>query len=808
MGNRNEAETRAELIDPALEAAGWRSGRDGVMVRRELVFTDGRLVGGGRRGRRCMADYVLEYRGRCLAVIEAKPEGMQASEGLEQAKKYAAMLDAPFAFASNGRGIRQVDMRDGSECDLGRYPAPKRLWDMVHGGGDRRKARWRRRFDAVPHNDRGGRWQLRYYQRNAIERTLGRIAGGDDRILLTMATGTGKTAIAFQIAWKLFQSRWNLAEWRAHKSGGSRRHPRILFLADRNILAHQAYNEFGGFDDRALVRIDPAAIKRRGRMPQNGSVFFAIFQTFMAGGDGGHNFHGYPADFFDLVIVDECHRGGARDESSWRGILEHFAPAVQLGLTATPRREENRDTYGYFGEPAYVYSLRDGIDDGFLTPFKVLQIDSNIDKYILETDDEVEAGLVDAGREYAADDINRIIEIKQREEYRVQLLLERIDHGQKTIVFCQNQRHALAIRDLINGRVESGHPDYCVRVTADEGEVGEQHLRHFQDNERAVPTILTTSRKLSTGVDARNIRNIAIMRPVRQMVEFKQIIGRGTRIYDDKDFFTIIDFDDAYKHFQDPDWDGEPLCPVCGRMGCTSCTAAPLSVCERCNNRPCTCPPPVCPACRQHPCICPPAEPRKPPEMARVTLSDKRVREFRHSTTTSYCIDGRPVSARQFIEHLYGWLPQLFDSEEQLRGLWSRPDTRRNLLDKLAEKGAGAEQLRELSVIINAEQSDLYDVLAYIAWATPTMTRTERAAASRPRIFSRYQNVEAEFIAFVLDHYIKDGVTQLDTDNLTGLLKIKFHDSLSDAAKALGTPKAIRHLFQTFQQHLYHPAPA
>ena len=375
------------------------------------------------------------------------------------------------------------------------------------------------------------------------------------RILLTLATGTGKTFIAFQIAWKLFHSRWNL-------SREPSRRPRILFLADRNILADQAYNAFSAFPEDALVRIEPEDIRKKGKVPKNGSLFFTIFQTFMSGppkdGKPSPYFGEYPPDFFDFIVIDECHRGGANDESNWRGILDYFAPAVQLGLTATPKRKDNVDTYAYFGEPVYIYSLKDGINDGFLTPFKVKQISTTLDEYVYTPDDKLIEGEIETGKRYTEADFNKIIEIKEREAHRVKMFMEQINQNEKTLVFCATQDHALAVRDLINQMKTSNDPNYCQRVTANDGALGEQHLRDFQDNEKTIPTILTTSQKLSTGVDARNIRNIVLMRPINSMIEFKQIIGRGTRLYDGKDYFTIYDFVKAHQHFSDPEWDGEP----------------------------------------------------------------------------------------------------------------------------------------------------------------------------------------------------------------------------------------------------------
>ena len=466
-----------------------------------------------------------------------------------QAKRYAAKLAVRFTYATNGQAIYGIDMSTGAEGDVAGYPSPEELWKLTFAEANT----WQDRFAAVPFESKGGSWQIRYYQEIAVARVLGRVSANADRILLTLATGTGKTSIAFQIAWKLFKARWSLAR------DGSRQ-PRILFLADRNNLAGQAFNDFNSFaafDERALVRIKPEEITKAGKVPKNGAVFFTIFQTFMSGPGGAPYFGEYPADFFDFIVIDECHRGGANDEGSWRAILDYFAPAVQLGLTATPKRTINADTYAYFGEPVFVYSLKEGINDGFLTPFKVKQIATTLDEYVYTPDDQVVQGDIQAGKRYEEKDFNKIIEIKEREAYRVKLLMGMIDQSEKTIVFCATQAHALAVRDLINqARTLDSHgrdPLYCVRVSADDGALGDQYLREFQDNEKTIPTILTTSQKLSTGVDARNMRNIVLTRPVASMIEFKQIIGRGTRLYDGKDHFTIYDFVKAHHHFSDPE---------------------------------------------------------------------------------------------------------------------------------------------------------------------------------------------------------------------------------------------------------------
>jgi type I restriction enzyme R subunit len=769
----NEAETRAEHIDPALKSAGWGV-VEGSRILREYPITLGRIENYGRRGKALTADYILVYRNTKLAVIEAKAWDQLLTEGVAQAKNYAAKLAIRYAYATNGQHIYAVDMQQGREGETPRYPTPEELWTQTFAEANT----WRDRFAAVPFETKGGYFQSRYYQDIAVQRVLDAIAAGRGRILLTLATGTGKTFIAFQIAWKLFHTRWNL-------SREPSRRPRILFLADRNILANQAYNAFSAFPEDALVRIEPEDIRKKGRVPKNGSLFFTIFQTFLSGppkeGQPSPYFGEYPPDFFDFIVIDECHRGGANDESTWRGILTYFAPAVQLGLTATPKRRDNIDTYAYFGEPVYIYSLKDGINDGFLTPFKVKQIATTLDEYIYTPDDQIVEGEIETGRRYVESDFNKIIEIKEREAYRVKIFLDQIDQNEKTLVFCATQDHALAVRDLINQFKTSKEPNYCQRVTANDGSLGEQHLRDFQDNERTVPTILTTSQKLSTGVDARNIRNIVLMRPINSIIEFKQIIGRDTRLYDGKDYFTIYDFVRAYHHFSDPEWDGEPIEP--------EPEPSPIPV-------PALAQPPGPPGL--------PPEPGPPPQRIKVKLADGKARTIQHMMMTSFWHpDGTPMSAQQFLEMLFGKLPEFFKDEDELRALWSAPDTRAKLLEGLAEKGFGPDQMAEMQRIISAEKSDLFDVLAHIAYALPPLTREERAAQARPAIGARFSAKQQAFLEFVLSHYVSQGVHELDREKLTPLLKLKYRNAIADAVADLGRPEEIGHLFAGFQKYLY-----
>jgi type I restriction enzyme, R subunit len=804
----NEAETRAELIDPKLKECGWGV-VEGSKILREYNITVGKIQTGGVRAKKLTADYVLVYKGIKLAVIEAKSDDLEVGEGVAQAKQYAEKLELETTYSSNGKEIYSICMKTGVEGLVTEYLTPEQLWNKTYPVGEQTEAvvlykpinEWRLKFADVPYEDKSGTWQLRYYQEIAVRNTIEAISNNKQRILLTLATGTGKTAIAFQIAWKLFQTRWNL------QRDGSRR-PRILFLADRNILADQAFNSFSAFPEDALVRINPKEIKKGGRVPTNGSVFFTIFQTFMSGKDKEGKpvpyFGEYPADYFDFIIIDECHRGGANDEGNWRGILEYFSSAVQLGLTATPKRVDNVDTYKYFGEPVYTYSLKEGINDGFLTPFKVKRIKTTLDDYIYTNDDAVIEGEIDENRVYTESDFNKKIEIKAREAYRVQIYLNDANQKDKAIMFCAIQEHAALIRDLVNQYKDSTDPNYCVRVTANDGEIGEQFLRDFQDNEKTIPTILTTSQKLSTGVDARNIRNIVLLRPVNSMIEFKQIIGRGTRLFDGKDFFTIYDFVDAYHHFADPEWDGDALpCDICGQIVCECETQPPTPppTCNICNQMPCVCeklPPKPCEICGELYCDC------KKRKKVKVKLKDGKEREIQSMISTSFwSADGKPITSDEFLSNLFGELPNLFKSEDELRALWSNPITRKELLEKLEIAGFGKEELKTLQKLIDAEKSDLFDVLEYVFnGENKPITREDRVAAAHATIFALLDSKQKDFIEFVLSKYVETGFEELDQEKLPILLTNKYQ-SLEDAKDVLGNVGDISRLFIEFQKYLY-----
>ena len=780
----NEATTRRELIDPKLAECGWGPNiTTGSVVIAEHEFTDGRMIGGGQRGKRKKADYLLRYRNQNLAIVEAKSEDKHVTEGLEQVKDYARCLSIRYVYSTNGHGIYMFDMQAGTGQEVDGFYHPDDLYALTYGELTQpEQAVLTEPFQRT-------KFAPRYYQENAINAAVKAISAGDDRVLLTLATGTGKTFISFQIVWKLYQARWN-------KRGIDRR-PRVLFIADRNVLVEQAMGDFNPLEQE-IVRVNGEAIRKKGKIPTNGNVFFSIYQAIAGGPRENPYFRDYPSDFFDLVIIDECHRGGASNESSWREVLDHFSGATHLGLTATPKRDDNVDTYEYFGEPRYTYSLKDGIEDGFLTPFKVKRIQTTMDRYTFTPYDQLESGEVDEAREYTLSDFNRAIYLPEREERMAQIMLEQINPGQKTIVFCNDERHALMIRDAVNKYKTNDHPNYCVRITASEGSVGDEFLKDFRDNEKTIPTIVTTSRKLSTGVDARNVRFVVLMRGVGSMIEFKQIVGRGTRVYDDKDYFTIVDFYGNDAKFQDPEWDGDP---VAVEKPTVNVDPEPTVVDD-----------PVYPAPDDGTSRVNEPEPEWNGDSATtcgpdkqktvVRLADGKARSIQFTSETLFYMDGRAVSPQEFLEKLFGELPDLFKDEDELREKWSNPQTRQALLLGLAERGFDEDKLQALKELTDAEDSDVYDVLRFVAYARDTMSRLERAGLVREFYLDQLDDNERNFVEFVLKTYETAGENELSMENLSSLVRLKYH-STKDAEKQLGSAREIVRDYLELQRELY-----
>jgi len=770
--NISESDTRAKYIDPKLKESGWEE-----YIIREYYFTDGRKLLGGKRGKRLFVDYLLRYKNTNLAIIEAKKLDKHPTLGLQQAILYAEKLKVKFVFATNGEKIYQFNMDKGTGDYIDSFPIPEELLKNSISNFTLLKEV----LINVPFYLTGDK-QPRYYQEIAVNKTTEAIADNQKRILLTLATGTGKTFIAFQVVHKLFKVKWNL--------DNSDRRPKILFLADRNILADQAINTFNDPYEKDLIKIDGSEIKaRNGVVPTNAFIFFAIYQAISEKENIGGYYKQYPPDFFDLIIIDECHRGSANEEGSWREILEYFKNSVHLGLTATPKRSDNVDTYDYFGKPIYEYSLKDGINDGYLSPYKVKKIRTNIDSYIYTEADKVKEGTIDYKKVYKKKEFNKTIIIPKQIEFVAQSILNNINTMDKSIVFCVDQEHALNMRDAINKFKKIADPNYCVRVTSDEGKDGRDLLERFQDNDKDVPVILTSSQMLTTGVDARNVRNIVLVREIQSIVEFKQIVGRGTRLFDGKDFFTILDFsEEATDLFYDPEWDGLPDDETEGGTSKGGNTSYGIKIGGGNTSEPPR-----------------PPRPPKPPKIV-VELSNGRKLRVLDIETRYIDESGKPLTTKQFLEKFIGFIPDLYESERQLRKIWSKPETREDLLIRLADSGIDEEQLDCLKKIFEAENCDIFDILMHISYENDLITRSQRAvhAKENQTFFSVYENLKAQdFLRFVLERYEVDGIKELKRERLGALVELRNLGTTKEAANVFGGFQNLIDAFYKLQEHLY-----
>ena len=775
----SESDTRSKLIDPKIKASDWLESN----IVREYYFTDGRKLIGGKRGKRYFVDYLLTYKNTNLAIIEAKAESKDPLDGLQQSINYAQRLGIDYVYTSNGHKIYEHSLKDGNGRFIEDYPTPDGLFERKYGLSTPRAK------DIITHPFHiEGTMKPRFYQQIAVQKTIEAIADNKDRVLLTLATGTGKTYIAFQIAYRLFQSKWN--------RDGSNRRPKILFLADRNVLKDQSLNTFNPLE-KDCVEINGKIIKKRGgKVPTAGNIFFAIYQAIAENknrvadttdeeneDDVTAYYKQYPSNFFDLIIIDECHRGSANDASSWRDILNHFGSAVHLGLTATPKRDDNGDTYKYFGDPIYEYSLKDGINDGFLTPYKVKRIQTNIDEYKFDPNDiitgKLEKEIVELER------FEREVVIPKRTELIAKTILENINPMDKTIVFCVNQKHAMDMKIAIDKFKTIKDNNYCVRVTSDEGDIGRAFLESFQNNDRDIPTILTSSKMLTTGVDAKNVRNVVLAAPIKSMTEFKQIIGCGTRVFDGKDFFTIIDFVGATNLFYDDRWDG-----VAEEVTKTSTTDTKDE---------------------EHPSNAEypngddnPTDTERPKEKVSIDIKGKKLKVI-NIETTYVGVDGVPLKTDKYLELLIGILGEFYNDEEGLRAIWSSPKNRKEMLRKLSNMQIDASQLNDLKVIFEAENSDIYDVLAHISFNMDIKTRSERVLAVENSDFVEKYHAEKakEFIEFILERYKKDGVQELDEDKLGKLVDLSGLGSVREVAQNFGGIPQMRDEYFELQREIY-----
>jgi type I restriction enzyme R subunit len=783
-----EADTCRKFVVPRLQAAGWDS--DPHSINEQRTFTDGRVLfaaGKARRGKQKRADYILRLRPDFpIAVVEAKGRYRHAAEGLQQAKDYAEVLGLKFAFATNGDGIFEFDYTTGSERQIDSFPRPEELWRRLRLSEGLTDAQIADKILTPNYPDRTK--PLRYYQEIAVNRAVQSVLTGRDRILLTLCTGAGKTAVAFQIAWKLWSSRWNKKE--------TGRQPKILFLADRNVLVDDPMaRDFRPFGDARHKIVGGEAVKSR-------DMYFAIYQSIARDEVRPGLYREYARDFFDVIIVDECHRGSSRDDSNWREILEWFAPATQIGMTATPRREENVDTYDYFGAAIYEYSLAQGIADGFLAPYRVHRIITDYDaagwRPTVGELDRYGREVPDA--DYGTRDFERVVALRARTQAIAKHLagfMSETDRFAKTIIFCVDQEHALEMRHALaqqNADLLRDYPDYVARVTADEGDIGSAHRAKFQDVETRSPVILTTSQLLTTGVDAPTCKNIVLARVVGSMPEFKQIIGRGTRLRPDygKLAFNIIDYTGtATEMFADPSFDGDPVGQreeVIDENG--------VVVEEREEEIG-------------------PQEPVDdagitvlPPEQEGNAASRKfyvdggEVAIIRH-IVYELDADGRQLSARQLTDFTGDKVRTLYPNASELRSDWLDPARRAEIVERLGERGIDLDSLAEA---VGRPEADPFDLLCHLAYNAPLRTRRERADRLRREdadFLSHFAPEARAVLDALLEKYADHGSAQFTLPDILEVPPFTGWGNVIEIAARFGGAGELRGAVAELQRRLY-----
>ena len=785
-----EADTCRKYVLPTLYEAGWSD----EQISEQKTFTDGRIVVVGNKVQRKKpkrADYLLKIsKNFPIAVIEAKAAYKKPGDGLQQAKEYADILDLKFAYSTNGHGIIEHDYITGLERGLDRYPTPEELWSRI-------KESEGINLDIEdkllqPYFNLPGK-QPRYYQEIAINRAVKTVLQGKKRILLTLATGTGKTYIAFQIIWKLWNGRWNRA--------GDHRKPKVLYLADRTILIDDP-------KDKTFSVFGDARWKIKGNVVKSREIYFSTYQAIAGDERRSGLYREYPSDFFDLIIVDECHRGSARGDSNWREILEYFYPAIQIGMTATPLREDNRDTYRYFGNPVYTYSLRQGIGDGFLAPYRVHRVVTSIDA----TGWRPYKGQVDKyGREipdgeYSTGDFERIISLKSRTKAVAKHLTDYLkcaDSFAKTIVFCVDQEHAEQVRMLLNNLnadIVKEYPDYVVRVVSEEGKVGRGHLEKFMDVETKVPVIVTTSKLLTTGVDIPMCKNIVIFRVVNSITEFKQIIGRGTRVRDDygKLYFDILDYTgSATRLFADPEFDGEPAVIteeeiddegelIEGSYGVIQ-EENHWTVHEKTGEYQTTTP--ILSDDSE-------GEPKKYyVDNGTVEIVADVVYELDH--------EGKRLRVVKYTDYTKNQIRSMYTSAVELKSKWSNSEQRRMTIQILEERGISFEHLADVTKQYDA---DPFDLLCHVAFNAPLRTRRERAEMVRKNkqdFFEKYGDIANDILNGILDKYIEFGIAQLDDMDILKVPPISEYGNVMEIAQTFGGIPALKGALSELQNLVY-----
>ena len=782
----SEADTCRKYVVPLLQAVGWDN--DPQSIAEQRTITDGRIIPVGKgfiRKPPRRVDYLLRYeRNFPLAVVEAKAAYKTAGAGLQQAKEYAEMLDLKFCYATNGQEIVEFDYFTGRETTITTYPTPAELWSRYRAGAKLSDDTAATRI-LTPMNHTVGKGE-RYYQEIAVNRAVEGFLLGRRRQLLTMATGTGKTAVAFQICWKLWNARWNRT--------GEYRRPKILYLADRNILIDQPKDGmFVAFGD-ARWKIENGVVNL-GR-----EMYFAIYQALAKDERRPGLYRDFPPDFFDLIIVDECHRGSARDNSNWREILNYFTPAFQLGMTATPLREDNRDTYLYFGNPIYTYSLRQGIEDGFLAPYRVHRIVTEWDAtgWRPSKDDFDRYGRAIPDDEYQTKDFERVVALRARTEaiaHHLTDFLKKTDRFAKTLVFCVDQEHADEMRRALNNfnaDLAAQHADYVCRVTSDEGDIGRGHLGRFQDVETRIPTILTTSQLLTTGVDAPTCKNVA--RVIGSMTEFKQIIGRGTRVRDEygKLWFNILDYTgSATRLFADPNFDGEPVRVTQEEIDAAGNVITPPDYPEPQPDDPETKEP------SEVTIVDPPGGERRKYyfDGGRVEIAAHVVHELDP--------DGKQLRVVRYTDYAVEKVRSLCPSAPVLRAKWADPAQRAEIIQKLAERGVSFD---ELATQAQQPDADPFDLLCHLAFNAPLRTRRERAQrlrTERKDFFARFGPDASLILDELLEKYAEHGDAQFVLPDVLKVPPISDRGQPGEIIKFFGGADQLRAAVTELQNSLY-----
>jgi type I restriction enzyme R subunit len=723
-----------------------------------------------------------------IAVVEAKADHKDAVDGLQQAMEYAQMIDLSFAYASNGKEIIEHDFLSGKERAIMNFPQPEDLLQRLDclNLSEKQEEVY---YQAC--NVQDGRIP-RYYQIVAINRALKAILSGKERVLICMATGTGKTLVAFQILWKLWKMRWNISE--------EHRRPKALYLADRNVLIDSP-------KDKTFAPFGDARWKIRGHANKSREMYFSTYQAIAEDERRPGLYKDYPPDFFDLIVVDECHRGSARDESNWRQILEYFSPATQIGMTATPRREDNRDTYLYFGDPVYTYSLADGIRDGFLAPFEVYRVVADVDAFGWRPEkEEVDKyGREIPDREYTTPDFGKVIShLPRTKAYAKRLTDFMREHNRyaKTIVFCEDSEEAAIMRQELvnlNSDLVKTLPNYVVRIVSKEGDVGYGELDKFMDIDSDAPVIVTTSKLLSTGVDVQTCKNIVIFKTINSIVEFKQIIGRGTRVREDygKLYFNILDFTgSAVTNFSDPEFDGDPA-----RLTREEIDEHGVRTQEAIEKDWDTVPS----VDEEDEIIVEgPGEviERRKRKRKKFYVEDGKSEVVGE---TVYTLDshGKRISAIKYTEYVEKQIRTLYSSKDELRSKWSDWSQREGVLKLMEENGIDLDHLQE---ILERADTDPFDLLCNMAFNAPVLSRRDRLEKLEPNVlefFEKYQEPARVVLRTLLDIYSEAGVGEISTMEVFKLPRLRRYGNIIEIQALFGGKSELLDAINNLQELIY-----